>query len=100
MHHSDAMLTEEFARGAVVKSRAGRDRGLLLAVVKADGAYVYVCDGKARRGRSPKRKNPRHLENIGLRLDESRLRSDRALRKALAQVRDQIEEENGIVQAR
>jgi len=100
MHHPDAMLTEEFARGAVVKSRAGRDRGLLLAVVKADGAYVYVCDGKARRGRSPKRKNPRHLVKLGLRLDEIQMRSDRALRKALAQVRDQIEEENGIVQAR
>ena len=93
------MLTEEFARGAVVRSLAGRDEKTLLAVVRTDGSYVYVCDGKARRSAAPKRKNPRHVETLGLTLTEAQLGSDRALRKALAQIRDQIEEENGIVQA-
>ena len=55
-----------------------------MAAVSADGAYIIVCDGKERPLSNPKRKNPRHLTEYGARLTDGQMRSDRALRKALA----------------
>lgn len=71
-------------RGRVFRSEAGRDKGRLMAAVSADGAYISVCDGKERPLSNPKRKNPRHLTEYGICLTDSQMRSDRALRKALA----------------
>ena len=75
-----------FLRGQVVRSGAGRDMGHLMTVISYDGTYVYVCDGKERRLSGPKRKNPKHVEITDRILDESQMRSDRGLRKALAQL--------------
>lgn len=75
-----------FLRGQVVRSGAGRDEGYLMAVTDYDGTYVYVCDGKERRLAQPKRKNPKHLKITQWNLDESRMHSDRRLRKALAEL--------------
>lgn len=70
-----------------VISGSGRDGGSLLTVVAVDDEYVYVCDGKRRPLDNPKRKNPVHLVSLDERLNDEAFRSDRALRKALAQVR-------------
>ena len=70
-----------------VISGSGRDGGSLLAVVAVDDEYVYVCDGKRRPLDNPKRKNPVHLVSLDERLNDEAFRSDRSLRKALAQVR-------------
>ncbi len=75
-----------FLRGQVIKSTAGRDCGYLMAVVASDEKFVYVCDGKERRLASPKRKNPKHIEYLREQLNEIQMNSDRALRKALAQI--------------
>lgn len=75
-----------FLRGQVVRSGAGRDAGYLMTVTEYDGTYVYVCDGKERRLSSPKRKNPKHVQITDRILSESQMRSDRSLRKALAQI--------------
>ena len=74
--------------GEVVESLAGRDQGSLGVVVRTDDRYVYVCDGKERRLKSPKRKNPRHVGSVPALLSEQEMRSDSALRRALARIRD------------
>ena len=79
-----------FVRGQVVISKAGRDKGYLMAVSDYDGTNVYVCDGKERRIKTPKKKNPCHIEITGLTIGEERMRSDSALRKALAKIRSEI----------
>ena len=71
-------------KGQVFRSLAGRDKGRLLAAVRSENPYLYVCDGRERPLANPKRKNPRHLQNTERRLTESEMASDRALRKALA----------------
>ena len=76
-----------FLRGQVVKSLAGRDKGYLLTVISADEAYVFVCDGKERPLNNPKRKNPRHIESVGMCISDNQMASDRALRKALAAIK-------------
>lgn len=76
-----------YQRGQVVKSLAGRDKGYLLTVVSADGTDVFVCDGKERPLNNPKRKNPRHIESVGMCISDNQMASDRALRKALAAIK-------------
>ncbi|MCR5782781.1 MAG: hypothetical protein K6G90_08620 [Clostridia bacterium] len=55
----------------------------MCAVEVTDGG-VYVCDGKERPLSRPKLKNPKHLKATNSSLTEEDLRSDRALRRALA----------------
>lgn len=81
-----------FERGQIVISEAGRDKARLLTVVHSDSHFVYVCDGKERPLDNPKRKNPKHLRMIGMTLQEDQLRSDKALRKALAIVSSDTEQ--------
>ena len=68
-------------------STAGRDQTEFLVVVAADETNVFVCNGKDRPLQNPKRKNPRHLASAGAALTESDMRSDKALRRALAIVK-------------
>ena len=74
--------------GTVVISGAGRDRGRLQAVVSSDENCVRLCDGKERPLSNPKRKNPKHITVTEFSVGETELKSDRALRKALAQLKE------------
>ena len=71
-------------KGDVVLSVSGRDRNTLLAVMRTDEHYVYVCDGKARPLLNPKRKNPKHVSAVEQHLSEAQMLSNKSLRKALA----------------
>lgn len=52
--------------GQVVASRAGRDSGRLLVVLRVlDDRYVLVADGQVRTAERPKLKNVRHLQPCG-----------------------------------
>ena len=55
--------------GTVVKSKCGRDRKRVFAVVRIDEndpiSPVFVADGKLRKVGFPKKKNPIHLLPIG-----------------------------------
>ena len=54
----------EIQPGILVKSKAGRDKGLVYAVVNVDEKHVYVADGAERPLRHMKRKNRKHLQPI------------------------------------
>ena len=69
--------------GMIVMSTAGRDKGYLLCVVGEEDGYVLVCDGKERPLERPKKKNPRHIEQVGCPEFTWELRGNNALRKAL-----------------
>ncbi len=76
---------EPVEKGTLVLSLAGRDKGRLLAAVGSDDRNrILVCDGKERKIERPKSKNIRHLKMLEAKLDEDALKSNRALRKALA----------------
>ena len=66
-------------------SRAGRDKGSLLAVVGIDGKYILVADGKERPLARPKKKNPKHLARTGITTEVGEV-SDKALRRALREL--------------
>lgn len=74
----------EIRKGGIVISAAGRDKGKAMCAVEITDKGVYVCDGKERPLSRPKLKNPKHLKATHKSLTEEDLRSDRALRRALA----------------
>lgn len=47
--------------GAVVIPVAGKECGNWFVIVRTDGNYVYIADGKKRKLQFPKRKNLKHL---------------------------------------
>ncbi len=77
-------------KGDIVLSLSGRDRNTLLAVVRTDEHFVYVCDGRARPLLNPKRKNPKHVRAAEKRLSADEMHSDKRLRKALAIAKSEI----------
>lgn len=51
----------EIERGSLVYSIKGRDKGNLFLVLKRDGDFVYLADGKLRRCENPKKKKLKHV---------------------------------------
>jgi len=74
--------------GTVVVSEAGRDKGRLMVVLETDENCVRLCDGKVHPLSNPKRKNPKHITMTELSLGETDMKSDRALIRALARLKE------------
>ncbi len=77
------MNAEAISVGLVVKSIAGHDSGSYYAVMKKEGGFAYIADGKARRVEAPKKKNPLHLRKTNTVIDVSQI-TNKKLRAALA----------------
>ena len=54
----------EIAKANIVRSKAGRDKGKLFAVLAVEGEYLLLADGKGRKVEAPKRKKRRHTEFV------------------------------------
>ena len=83
--------------GRIVCSKAGRDKGLFLAVVGVEGKILLCCDGKERPLERPKHKNIKHVALTKENLSKEQLISNKSLRKALSYYRGaagQAREEN------
>ena len=76
--------------GQIVCSKAGRDKGYFMVVVKENDGVVFVCDGKERPLSRPKKKNPKHLALTNTVLSEDSYSTDKSLRRALAIYRDSV----------
>ncbi len=86
--------------GWIVRATAGRDSEGLFCVVGTDPrGLLLIADGKRRRLARPKRKKLRHVELLTdgfdhpaiQKLKQGEALSDKALRRALAAFRDQLE---------
>lgn len=55
----------EYRVGQIVRSKAGRDKGSDLIVLKIENGYVYVADGSVRRLENPKKKKLKHIQPSG-----------------------------------
>ena len=87
-----------FEKAQIVRSLSGHDSGQLFCVMNAEGSRLLLADGKRRRVSSPKQKNVKHVSSVGpvehptlekVRAGQSV--SDKELRIALAQIRDDME---------
>ena len=73
----------ELKVGSVVISKAGRDKGRFLAVMRIEPDGVYVSDGKERPVERPKKKNPVHLQKTHYTVSEAEAATNRSLKRAL-----------------
>ncbi len=85
--------------GAVVRSAAGHDKGDLLLVLREEGDFVWLVDGKRRRIETPKKKRRRHVVSAGVwthpvagRIQKGEPVLDNEIRKALAVFRSRFSE--------
>jgi len=74
----------EAVTGRIVRSLAGRDKGKFLVVIKADGNFVYLADGKERRLEFPKKKRIKHVAFTNTVTDTENL-TDKKLRSVIAE---------------
>ena len=87
--------------GWIVRAAAGRDKGGLFCVLGVDRTQkrLLLADGKRRKAARPKAKALRHVEPLTgefnhpdiQKLKQGEALSDKALRRALAAFRDQLE---------
>lgn len=76
-------VVETMERGQVVKSLAGHDKGLFLAVLEVQGRFLILCDGRRRTLEKPKKKKLIHTAATKLVLTEEQLGADKRIREAL-----------------
>ncbi|MBR6407633.1 MAG: KOW domain-containing RNA-binding protein [Clostridia bacterium] len=80
-------------RGNIAISMAGRDKGMLFAILSVEGEYCLLADGKLRPLERPKRKKQKHLQMTRMILPEQSLISNKQLRRSLARLKS--EQQNG-----
>lgn len=56
--------------GMFAISRAGHDKGQMYLIIKEEGDFVYLADGKSRTIENPKKKRKKHLQPVKTDLDE------------------------------
>lgn len=54
----------EIKTGSIVKSMAGHDSGGYFLVLRREGDYVLLADGKRRKIEKPKRKKQKHVRLV------------------------------------
>ena len=74
--------------GTVVISRAGHDCGRAMLVVRTDGEFLFVADGKERKLDKPKKKNKKHVRATSRVINPAGL-TDRSLRRTLRELFEQ-----------
>ena len=86
-----------FSVGDVVRSVAGHDRGELFLVLREEGDFLWLVDGKGRKLETPKKKRRKHVVSAGVwthpvtvRLKEGGPVLDSEIRRALAAFRNRL----------
>jgi ribosomal protein L14E/L6E/L27E len=59
--------------GMLAKSKAGHDKDQIYVILREEGEYVYLVDGRIRTMDKPKKKNRKHIQII----KKVRLETDR-----------------------
>lgn len=69
--------------GQFVTSKAGHDKGTLYVVTGQEGDFVFLCDGRLKKLKAPKKKRNKHIQPIGQTVEEAlreRLRDGETVR--------------------
>ena len=74
----------EIQKGSVVRSKAGRDKGIVFMVLSLEADSAYIANGKKRKVENPKRKKLKHLQGYNDVLDIEGEITNSKVRKALA----------------
>ncbi len=75
----------QIKQGSVVKSIAGHDSDRFYVVVKLEGDFAYIADGKVRKLESPKKKRLKHLRTTKTEIDLEKTATNNKLKIALSE---------------
>lgn len=64
--------------GMFAISKAGHDKGQMYVIVREEGAFAYLADGRSRTADHPKKKKKKHLQLVKTELDENLLEKIRS----------------------
>lgn len=84
--------------GQIVCSKSGSDKNTFLVIIETEDKRLLLCDGKRYKLNRPKRKNPKHVRVLDTVLDLQELKTDKAVRKALAIFRSTNDKEKNLCQ--
>ena len=56
----------DYTEGQVVYSKSGHDKTLPFVVLRVDGEYLYLADGKRRTLEHPKKKKQKHVQKTNI----------------------------------
>lgn len=73
---------DRYKAGMLARSKAGHDAGKVYVILGAEGAYVYLADGRIRTVEKPKKKKIKHIQPINREYDVSSM-SDAQIRRIL-----------------
>lgn len=73
----------QYQAGMIVFSKAGHDANSFYVLVKVEGAFGYIADGRRRKLSDPKRKNLLHLKPTNSLVDVTALDTDKKIRRVL-----------------
>jgi hypothetical protein len=86
-------------QGDVVRSVAGHDKNELFLILREEGDFLWLVDGKSRKIEAPKKKRRKHVVSEGFwthpvagRLKDGEPVLDSEIRKALAAFRNRFSE--------
>lgn len=58
-------MKQEIRVGELVQSAAGHDKGDYFLVIRKEGEFLYLCDGKRRKAAGCKKKKQKHSIALG-----------------------------------
>lgn len=57
-------MMDRYSAGMLARSLAGHDTGKLYIILRSEGQYVYLADGKIRTVDRPKKKKKKHVQPV------------------------------------
>ena len=76
-----------YSVGNLAQSIAGHDKNEIFVIIKEEGEYVYLSDGRGRSLRKPKRKKPIYYRNELL----SEIKSDEDIKRVIQLFKKEVE---------
>jgi len=73
----------QIKQGSVVKSIAGHDKDRFYVVVRLEGDFAFIADGKIRKLEAPKKKRIKHLAPTKAEVDLKETATNNKLKNAL-----------------
>ncbi len=60
----ESMKNSGPAKGFLVASTAGHDKGRVYLVLKVEGSFLFLADGRYRKADKPKKKRVKHVKSL------------------------------------
>jgi ribosomal protein L14E/L6E/L27E len=76
-------MSMNYEAGQIVKSLAGHDKDSYYMIVRAEGNFIWVADGKRHKIEEPKKKNIRHVQLVDVHVPDAERDKDEAVQHFL-----------------